>query len=583
MRKGLTLTYAGVAYLTGLLNIAYIVGFLADFGVPKAINTGTFNGDLVTAVTIDALLVLGFGLHHSLTARPWFKRWWTRFVPAHLERATYLYMTAVVTTVLVIAWQPVPVTLWHVENAWGAAGIIAAYLLVLSAMFAATFHFGHFGFFGLAQAWQRIRGEEPASPAFTARYLYALVRHPISLGWMVVPWLTPHMTVGQLVFAVSSAVYVLVATYFEEADLIGEFGERYRRYRATVPAFLPGMKLLRPRSSRNPGVARYLVLVAVALFIAAGVASLPARAVGYFGPIDGDWRPGPCGSSYASPGVVEYHMTSGGEVRRYFVYVPKGYTGDTPVPVVIDLHASGIEPATELQVTRMDEAAEARGFLVALPVAVTDFPRGGKTWNVPRNPDGVDDVRFVADMLSDIEHRFCIDTDRVFAAGFSGGARLASELACALPERIAAISAVGGLRHPVACASDGSLPVVAFHSIDDPINPYDAGTDAAPPYWRYGVEEALHRWLRTNGCSSTGVETRIDANTVHLAYRDCAGAPVSFYRLTGEGHTWPGSPFPFPDYLGRKVSTVDATILTLDFFRAVAEPSEPTVKARLAN
>jgi protein-S-isoprenylcysteine O-methyltransferase Ste14 len=56
---------------------------------------------------------------------------------------------------------------------------------------------------------------------------------------MIVPWLTPHMTIGQLVFALGTAVYVLVATAFEEADLIAELGETYRKYRRHVPAFLP--------------------------------------------------------------------------------------------------------------------------------------------------------------------------------------------------------------------------------------------------------------------------------------------------------------------------------------------------------
>ncbi|MGD8430625.1 MAG: hypothetical protein PVH31_09460, partial [Ectothiorhodospiraceae bacterium] len=242
MRAALTLAYAAGGYLLALANIAYIVGFLADFGVPKTVNTGTFHGDVLGAAVYDVLLVLAFGVHHSVTARPWFKRWWTKFVPVHLERSTYLYMTAAVTAALVLAWQPVPVTLWKVEQTWAAVTIVGLYLGVWSLMFAATFHFGHFGFLGLAQAWRRVRNLETRESPFSARYLYALVRHPISLGWMLTPWLTPHMTVGQLAFAVGAVIYVLIATYFEEADLIAELGERYRRYRKAVPAFLPRLR-----------------------------------------------------------------------------------------------------------------------------------------------------------------------------------------------------------------------------------------------------------------------------------------------------------------------------------------------------
>ncbi len=256
MKKMFILIYAGIAYLLAMVNIAYIVAFLADFGAPKTINSGAFGGDVWQAVGINALLVLGFGLHHSITARTAFKRWWTRFVPAHLERATYLYMTAAMTALLVMLWQPIPITLWRVEATWAIASIVTLYLAIWMVMFAATFHFGHFSFFGLAQAWQRVRERQVTGTTFSANYLYAIMRHPISCGWMVAPWVTPHMTVGQLVFALSATAYVLVATWFEEADLIEEFGDRYLLYRQHVPAFLP--RLGGNRADRTEDVSQQL-------------------------------------------------------------------------------------------------------------------------------------------------------------------------------------------------------------------------------------------------------------------------------------------------------------------------------------
>ncbi|MCC5809229.1 MAG: hypothetical protein JJU06_02550 [Ectothiorhodospiraceae bacterium] len=251
MKKSFILIYAGIAYVLAMGNIAYIVAFLADFGAPKTINSGAFGGDIWQAIVINTLLVLGFGLHHSITARTAFKRWWTRFVPVHLERATYLYMTAAMTALLVMLWQPIPTTLWKIEATWAVAAIITLYLTIWLVMFAATFHFGHFSFFGLAQAWQRVRERQVTGTTFSARYLYAIIRHPISCGWMLAPWATPHMTVGQLVFAASATAYVLIATWFEEADLIDEFGDRYLHYRRTVPAFLPGLRGRRTVNTRQ--------------------------------------------------------------------------------------------------------------------------------------------------------------------------------------------------------------------------------------------------------------------------------------------------------------------------------------------
>jgi methanethiol S-methyltransferase len=252
MRNLAILAYAGLAYLLAMANIGYIVAFLADFGVPKTVNSGTYDGDLWRAVAINTALVLGFGLHHSVTARTAFKRWWTRFVPDHLERATYLYMTGVATAVLVVFWQPIPVTLWRIEALPAVVAVTALYLAIWGMMFAVTFHFGHLGFFGLAQAWARVRARPAPEAPFAARWLYGIVRHPISLGWMLAPWVTPHLTVGQLVFAICATAYVLAATGFEESDLIEALGDRYRAYRAEVPAFLPRLRRGAAKAPEEP-------------------------------------------------------------------------------------------------------------------------------------------------------------------------------------------------------------------------------------------------------------------------------------------------------------------------------------------
>ncbi len=240
LKTSMFLIYAVLAYLSGLASIAYLVGFLADFGVPKGI-TGGEEVPLVIAVAIDAGLVALFGLHHSITARTSFKRWWTKVVPPPIERATYLLMTAIMTAVLVVFWRPIPALIWDVRDPLAAGMIHTAYLAVLAAMVTATFQFGHFRFFGLAQAWARFRDRQPHPSTITVRYLYAIIRHPISLGWIIAPWLTPHLTGGHVVFAIATLAYILAATPFEEADLIDDLGDRYRDYRSQVPAFVPNL------------------------------------------------------------------------------------------------------------------------------------------------------------------------------------------------------------------------------------------------------------------------------------------------------------------------------------------------------
>jgi len=245
------LLYAVGAYILAMANIVYIVGFLADYLVPKSINDGV-QGDLWTAVFVDLGLIWLFGFQHSSTARTWFKKHWTKIISPAIERATYLYMTAGMTWLLVHFWRPIPITLWQLENVVLIVIVYGLYFLVLNAMFAATFHFGHFGFFGLRDAWNHFLERDANEEGFCARWLYSLVRHPISLGWMLIPWITPHMTVGQLVFALGMTSYVLLATPFEEADLIRALGDKYRGYRQTVPAFIPFSKKRKERKESDP-------------------------------------------------------------------------------------------------------------------------------------------------------------------------------------------------------------------------------------------------------------------------------------------------------------------------------------------
>jgi methanethiol S-methyltransferase len=160
-------------------------------------------------------------------------------------------MTAAATAVLVIFWQPIPITLWRIEALPAVVGITALYLAIWGMMFAATFHFGHLGFFGLAQAWARVRARPAPEAPFASRWLYGIVRHPFSLGWMLA-WVTPHLTVGQLVIAICATAYVLAATGFEEADLIEALGDRYRAYRTEVPAFLPRLRRASAAGSETP-------------------------------------------------------------------------------------------------------------------------------------------------------------------------------------------------------------------------------------------------------------------------------------------------------------------------------------------
>ena len=65
------------------------------------------------------------------------------------------------------------------------------------------------------------------------------MRHPLLLGFIIAFWATPRMSVGHLLFAVVTTVYMLIAIQLEERDLEASLGEDYAEYRGRVSMIIP--------------------------------------------------------------------------------------------------------------------------------------------------------------------------------------------------------------------------------------------------------------------------------------------------------------------------------------------------------
>src|SRR5438034_2765895 len=90
---------------------------------------------------------------------------------------------------------------------------------------------------------------------FRSPVMYRIVHHPLYVGWLLVFWSAPLMTVAHLVFAIATTAYIMLAIQFEERDLISEYGSAYEEYRARVPMLLPatrGRRLQPARSAPSP-------------------------------------------------------------------------------------------------------------------------------------------------------------------------------------------------------------------------------------------------------------------------------------------------------------------------------------------
>jgi protein-S-isoprenylcysteine O-methyltransferase Ste14 len=128
---------------------------------------------------------------------------------------------------------------WQVENSAGVALLWSLFGLGWVLVLVSTFLINHFELFGLQQVFVRLKGRALSEARFAAPLLYRFVRHPLYAGLLLSFWSVPLMTAGRLVFALESSAYILIGIAFEERDLLQQFGERYRRYRAEVGMLVP--------------------------------------------------------------------------------------------------------------------------------------------------------------------------------------------------------------------------------------------------------------------------------------------------------------------------------------------------------
>ena len=239
MKKILVLLYGVISYLLFFGTFLYAFGFVGNLFVPKSID-GTPQVSLAQAILTNASLLLLFALQHSIMARPAFKKWWTKIIPEQAERSTYVLLSSLCLILLVWQWQPMGGFIWRIEEPIAKTILTVLFITGWMIVLISTFMINHFELFGLKQVFENARNIQAQPQTFKVNYFYGIVRHPIMLGFLIAFWATPVMSLGHLVFSITTTLYIFVAVKFlEERDLLKAHGQTYEDYKKKVPMIIP--------------------------------------------------------------------------------------------------------------------------------------------------------------------------------------------------------------------------------------------------------------------------------------------------------------------------------------------------------
>lgn len=306
--------------------------------------------------------------------------------------------------------------------------------------------------------------------------------------------------------------------------------------------------------------------------------ALGAAALAGCAPQQSEARPLTPGCALESPsaeGTDTLTLRQGAESRSFTLALPEVADPAERLPLLLAFHGTSGQAEAFLTQTGLGEAATARGMAVLAPQA----EGSPAAWAIP-GVAGLDDVAFVDAAIEQVGQLLCLDADRVYATGISGGAAMAAYYACQ-SERVAAIAPVAGVGLLRVCPDGPPVSVLAFHGDMDPIAPFSVDAEytalTAGSFYIGDVREVVSGWGARESCKPQPEVEVLGDEALDYRWLGCrTGSDVQLVVLAGGGHTWPGSdppPAEVEDFIGATSQAVDATEQMLDFFDAHPRPA----------
>lgn len=273
--------------------------------------------------------------------------------------------------------------------------------------------------------------------------------------------------------------------------------------------------------------------------------------------------------------VVTDSVQIAGTYRIYKLFLPSGYPNLMSYPAIINLHARCSNMDEHITYTNMNAVADTAQFIVAYPLGLDDpnDPFNCLDWN-DNGRYSWNDVAFISALIARLVNNNKVDSNRVFACGFSRGGFMCYTLACEIEQKIKGIAVVSGgfSIQPLinslsySCQSVGSKPILLIHGTADQDVNY-----AGFPNNFASVDSALAFWENKNNCQFGSLITQLpnsnasDGSTVtQINYNNCN---LMHLKIIDGGHSWPGSQGSILIEIPPKNLDINASVEIWKFFK----------------
>lgn len=238
-----------------------------------------------------------------------------------------------------------------------------------------------------------------------------------------------------------------------------------------------------------------------------------------------------------APRVGNGHQTnvytrSAGYNRRYILEMPTHYNPARPTPVIFGFDGWRDTPENFRRYSRLYETGARQQAIKIFPESINHGWEGAPYAVVK----GGTDLKFILQIIDEIDRTYNIDRGRIYATGHSNGGGMTAVVACHLPHVFAAAAAVGGAYYdPVNMGcKNRAIPFLIMHGRGDTMMKINGGYRHNGAHY-LAVRDLVGSYAKRNGCANAPRVTRIPGGERHVF--PCARKELQLI-LNPQNHTW---------------------------------------------